>query len=221
MYNRFEGDDGTTITIENTTISSKGETHSLKGVHAYLEDGSALESRITATRLLLFGPFALAMKKRKGGEKYLIVEGPDFAYMTMVKKQNISKAVRFKTETMNAAAKCRNLPQSVVDQSEAERHARLELPKTLEGQLSLAKSTRILHIFNIIILSAMTLACFISLVAIPAGVITGILLFFAIRALVYRNKQIPQLMQQIADQRKDSLTQVATDLSYLQTQTAA
>ena len=220
MYNRFKGDDGTTITIQDTTISSKGERHSLKGVHAYLEDGSALESRITATRLLLFGPFALAMKKRKGGEKYLIVEGPDFAYMTMVKRQNISKAVRFKPEIVNAAAKCRNLPQSVVDQSEAARPARFEQPKTLEGQLSLAKSTRTLHILNIFMLSLFTLASLVTLLW-PLAIIFGLLLFFAIRALVYRNKQIPQLEQQIADQHKDSLTQVATDLQRLQAQPAA
>lgn len=220
MYSSFKGDDGTTITIENTTISSKGETHSLKGVHAYLEDGSALESHVTATRLLLFGVFALAMKKRKGGEKYLIVEGPDFAYMTMVKRQHIGSAVRFKTEIVNAAAKCRNLPQSVVDQSEAERHARLEQPKTLEGQLSLAKSTRILHIFNIIILSLFTLATLVTLLW-PLAIIFGLLLFFAIRALIYRNKQIPELMQQITDQRKDSMKQVATDLQRLQAQPAA
>ena len=219
MYNSFKGDDGTTITIENTTISSKGERHSLKGVHAYLEDGSALESRITATRLLLFGPFALAMKKRKGGEKYLIVEGPDFAYMTMVKRQNISKAVRFKTEIVNAAAKCRNLPQSVVDQSEAERPSRLKLPKTLEGQLSLAKSTRILHIFNIILLSLFTFASLVTMLW-PLAIFLGVLLFFAIRALVYRNKQIPQLMQQIADQHKDSATQVNTGLSQVPAQPA-
>lgn len=47
MYSSFKGDDGTTITIQDTTISSKGERHSLKGVHAYLEDGSALESRVS------------------------------------------------------------------------------------------------------------------------------------------------------------------------------
>lgn len=220
MYNSFKGDDGTTITIQDTTISSKGERHSLKGVHAYLEDGSALESRVTATRLLLFGPFALAMKKRKGGEKYLIVEGPDFAYMTMVKRRNIGKAVRFKTEIVNAAAKCRDLPQSVVDQSEAKRRARLEPPKTLEGQLSLAKSTRILHIFNIIILSLFTLATLVTLLW-PVAIIFGLLLFFAIRALIYRNKQIPELEQQIADQRKDSATQVNTGLSQVQAQAAA
>lgn len=220
MYNRFKGDDGTTITIENTTISSKGETHSLKGVHAYLEDGSTLESRVTATRLLMFGVFALAMKKRKGGEKYLIVEGPDFAYMTMVKRQHIGRAVRFKIEIMSAAAKCQNLPQGVVDQSEAERPARLEKPKTLEEQLSLAKSTRILHIFNIIMLSLFTLTSIVTLLW-PLAIIFGLLLFFAIRALIYRNKQIPELVQQIADQRKDSLTQATTDLSHLQAQPAA
>lgn len=220
MYNSFKGDDGTTITIENTTISSKGETHSLKGVHAYLEDGSALESRITATRLLLFGPFALAMKKRKGGEKYLIVEGPDFAYMTMVKRQNISKAVRFKTEIMSAAAKCRNLPQSIVDRTEAGLSAVPEKPQTLEEQLSTAKVTRGLHIFNIFMLSLFTFAFTVTLLW-PLAIIFGLLLFFAIRALVYRNKQIPQLMQQIADQRKDGMTQVATDLSRLQAQPAA
>lgn len=220
MYNRFKGDDGTTITIQDTTISSKGERHSLKGVHAYLEDGSTLESRITATRLLLFGPFALAMKKRKGGEKYLIVEGPDFAYMTMVKRQNISKAVRFKTEILNAAAKCRNLPQSVVEQAETSRPSRFEKPTTLEGQLSLAKSTRGLHILNIFMLSLFTLSSLVTLLW-PLAIIFGLLLFFAIRALIYRNKQIPQLEQQIADQHKDSMTQVNTGLSQVQAQTAA
>ena len=219
MYNRFKGDDGTTITIENTTISSKGETHSLKGVHAYLEDGSALESHVTATRLLLFGVFALAMKKRKGGEKYLIVEGPDFAYMTMVKLQHIGSAVRFKTEILNAAAKCRNLPQSIVDRTEAGLSAVPEKPKTLEEQLSLAKSTRILHIFNIFMLSCFTLTSLVTFMW-PLAILFGLLLFFAIRALIYRNKQIPQLMQQIADQHKDSATQVNTGLSQVPAQPA-
>lgn len=118
MRIKFKGDDGTTLVLTDTTISSKGETHSLAGVHAHIEDGSAVGSRVTATRLLLLGVFALAAKKRTGGEKYLIVEGDDFAYAAMVKQEHIGRAIRFKTRVMDAAAKCRSMPDSAVKESE-------------------------------------------------------------------------------------------------------
>lgn len=117
MRVKFRGDDGTTLILMDTTISSKGETHSLKSVHAHIEDGSAVGSRVTATRVLLLGVFALAAKKQTGGEKYLIVEGDDFAYAVMVKQEHIGRAIRFKTRIMDAAAKCRSMPDSVVEES--------------------------------------------------------------------------------------------------------
>lgn len=120
MRIKFKGDDGTALILTDSTISSKGETHSLTGVHAHIEDGSAVGNRITATRVLLLGIFALAAKKRTGGEKYLIVEGDDFSYAAMVKQKHIGQAIRFKTRIMDAAAKYRSMPGSVVEESQTE-----------------------------------------------------------------------------------------------------
>nr|WP_280640852.1 SHOCT domain-containing protein [Lactococcus lactis] len=49
------------------------------------------------TRLVALGVFAFAAKKKKGGEKYLTIEGPDFVWTTEVKrdKKDIDKAMKF------------------------------------------------------------------------------------------------------------------------------
>lgn len=65
-----------------------------------LVSGSELQSRVTATRLLL-GAFAFAFKKSKGGEKYLTVEGPDFTWMTEVGNANTRKAMDFINKVRN------------------------------------------------------------------------------------------------------------------------
>ena len=57
-----------------------------------IEDGEALESRITVTRLLLTGPFALALKKKKGGTKFITVEGEDFLWPVEVGRKQVKDA---------------------------------------------------------------------------------------------------------------------------------
>lgn len=57
-----------------------------------IEDGEALESRITVTRLLLTGPFALALKKKKGGTKFVTVEGEDFLWPMEVGRKQVGDA---------------------------------------------------------------------------------------------------------------------------------
>lgn len=100
---KFDGDDGTCIRLYKDSITCKGEQHKLTDVRASVEDGSALESRVTLTRLLAVGVFAFAFKKRRGGEKYLVIEGPDFAWLAEAKHKHIREAMRFAVAVNNAA----------------------------------------------------------------------------------------------------------------------
>lgn len=67
----------------------------LDGVVARIEEGRELESRLTLTRMALLGAFALAAPKRKGGERFVTIEGPDFIWCMEVKRKNTGNAVRF------------------------------------------------------------------------------------------------------------------------------
>lgn len=97
----FKGDDGTKITLYEHALECKDEIRPFTGVSIDLVSGSELQSRVTATRLLLLGVFAFAFKKSKGGEKYLTVEGPDFAWMTEVGNANTRKAMDFINKVRN------------------------------------------------------------------------------------------------------------------------
>ena len=76
------------------TQSSDGPK-SLDGVVARIEEGRELESRLTLTRLALLGVLALAAPKRKGGERFVTIEGPDFIWCMEVKRKKAGDAVRF------------------------------------------------------------------------------------------------------------------------------
>ena len=67
----------------------------LEGVVARIEEGRELESRLTLTRLALLGVFALAAPMRKGGERFVTIEGPDFIWCMEVKRKKAGDAVRF------------------------------------------------------------------------------------------------------------------------------
>ena len=94
---KFKGDDGTVIELASNGIKCRGESYSLMGVSASLEDGSALESRPTLARFLAVGFFAFAWQKKKGGEKYLIVQGPTFTWMAVANRNHIREAMKFVT----------------------------------------------------------------------------------------------------------------------------
>ena len=59
-----------------------------------LEDGEELQSRVTATRLLMLGVFAFAAKKKTGGNKFITVEGEDFLWALEVGRKKVSNAQR-------------------------------------------------------------------------------------------------------------------------------
>ena len=57
-----------------------------------LEDGEELQSRVTATRLLMLGLLAFAVKKKTGGNKFITVEGEDFLWALEVGRKKVSDA---------------------------------------------------------------------------------------------------------------------------------
>ena len=102
---RFKGDDGTTFHLYEHAIRCGLEEHPLTDVEATVEDGSALQERMTATRIFLAGPFALAFKKRKGGEKWLSILGPDFAWVARADMKHIPDAMKFSAQVNNQVRK--------------------------------------------------------------------------------------------------------------------
>ena len=65
----------------------------LEGVR--LEDGEELSSRVTMTRLVTLGVFALAAKKKTGGEKFLTIESPDIFWTIEIPRKSTGAAQLF------------------------------------------------------------------------------------------------------------------------------
>lgn len=91
------------------TQSGEGEKP-LDGVVARIEEGRELESRLTLTRMALLGAFALAAPKRKGGERFVTIEGPDFIWCMEVKRKNAGDAVRFVAKVNQQVKKLQATP---------------------------------------------------------------------------------------------------------------
>lgn len=75
------------------------------GVSARVESGSDLEKRVTATRLVALGVFAFGAKKKRGGESWLTVEGPDVFWTVEVDRGGERKAREFAVKVNEAAAR--------------------------------------------------------------------------------------------------------------------
>jgi hypothetical protein len=76
------------VTLYRDRIT-KGGSHSpesqpLTGVSCLIESGSQLDKRLTVTRFALLGPVAVFVKKSKGGESYLTIEGPEFIWVVKI-----------------------------------------------------------------------------------------------------------------------------------------
>jgi hypothetical protein len=80
--------------IERVVGEDKGK-HPLAGVEVTLEDGEALRRRVTATRVLATGVFALALRKQSGGESFLTIQGDGFAWVYEVPAKKRGDAVKF------------------------------------------------------------------------------------------------------------------------------
>ncbi len=84
------------VKIHGDQISGPGGSGPLAGARAKVESAGEIESRFTATRLVLMGPFALAFKKKKDKrELYLTVEGNGFAFVAPVPPKKHTEARQF------------------------------------------------------------------------------------------------------------------------------
>ena len=77
--------------------------HPVGGVTARVESGSALEKRVTATRLVAMGVFAFAAKKKRGGESWLTLESDQVFWSVEVKRGDEAKAREFAAKVNQAA----------------------------------------------------------------------------------------------------------------------
>lgn len=80
--------------VKNLDPKEKGE-YPFDGVTAVVASGEELFQRVTLTRLVAVGIFALAIPKKSGGTSFLLIEGPDFAWTAEVKRGDQAKAQKF------------------------------------------------------------------------------------------------------------------------------
>lgn len=94
----FEG-----VTLSSSSVSYQGHSGSVAGAHASVEAAADVRRRVTATRVLAVGVFALAAKKQTGSV-YLTVQlddGHEFLVEVPVKKE--TEARRFAAKINSAA----------------------------------------------------------------------------------------------------------------------
>ena len=102
---------GESMILREHTIEYKAKDKDLRGefpltgVSARVESGAELQSRVTVTRLVLTGIFAFALKKKKGGEKYVTVQGEGFFWAMEVDRKKANDAMKFVAKINNQAAK--------------------------------------------------------------------------------------------------------------------
>lgn len=69
--------------------------HSVDDITIELEDGSEFQKRVTLGRVVMVGVFAPLIKKKSGGEKWMLIEGKDFSWLEEVPRKKQQDAVRF------------------------------------------------------------------------------------------------------------------------------
>lgn len=110
--------DETKITVKSSKFTSTGELFSISledVLKVHIEKEDEVIRRYTATRIALFGPFALAMKKKKVNKKeYLVIECKDFI-ATFDSNQTLCKYIYMK---INQLEKNNSKKSSQVDNLE-------------------------------------------------------------------------------------------------------
>ena len=93
------------IQLDGDGITHDGHGGPLAGAEATVQTGGEIQSRYTATRIALMGPFALAFKKKKDKrELYLAIDAPSYSILVEVDK-NRSKSARQLAANLNTASR--------------------------------------------------------------------------------------------------------------------
>lgn len=98
LTTKLVGADGVvTLYRDRVDVKMKGRLRTTRVPYASitrvsLEDGEALSTRVTATRVLALGVFALAAKKRVGGTKFLTIESDEVFVTVEVPRKKVNEA---------------------------------------------------------------------------------------------------------------------------------
>jgi hypothetical protein len=101
----FKPDKGPQYELTQTRLRHGADNEPLKGMTVDLKDGAPLQQRVTATRLLLLGPLALAAQKKSGGDSYIEFSGPGFHWASEVDLKQRDEAIRFVERVRSQIAK--------------------------------------------------------------------------------------------------------------------
>ncbi|WP_154673982.1 hypothetical protein [Nakamurella lactea] len=94
-----------TLNTDAKTIRCAGQGGSLEGAVATVDSAGNLDKRITASRILLTGVFALAWQKKKDNrELYILVDAPEYS-MAMRVDPKLSNDARKFAAGINTIAK--------------------------------------------------------------------------------------------------------------------
>lgn len=85
-----------TLNTDARTIRCAGQGGSLDGASATVDSAGSLDKRITASRIVLTGIFALAWQKKKDNrELYILIDGPDYSMAMRVDPKRSNDARKF------------------------------------------------------------------------------------------------------------------------------
>lgn len=79
-------------------------------VSVEVEDGEAMQARVTATRLATLGILAFAAKKRSGGDKWLMIETPQALLTLHFERKAVDGLMRFVAHTRAAVKAAQSQP---------------------------------------------------------------------------------------------------------------
>lgn len=81
-------------------------------VSVEVEDGEAMQARVTATRLITLGILAFAAKKKSGGDKWLMIETRNALLTLHFERKTVDGLMRFVAHTRAAvkAAQAQSVP---------------------------------------------------------------------------------------------------------------
>lgn len=79
-------------------------------VSVEVEDGEAMQARVTATRLVTLGILAFAAKKRSGGDKWLMIETRSALLTLHFKRKTVDGLMRFVAHTRAAVKAAQSQP---------------------------------------------------------------------------------------------------------------
>lgn len=91
--------------IKGGTVTRGKESAAIKDITVRVETSGDVERRITASRMVLMGPLALAFRKKKDHRTlYFSVEGPGVGWLAEVDPKDETKVRKFALELKSLGA---------------------------------------------------------------------------------------------------------------------